>query len=118
MEIHLDLVGGLAGDMFIAALLDAWPAHEARVRQAIDATRGSCGVSCALVRHADHMLHGSRFEVFASAATATVADVVGRDSCALEGGADRGRGPTPCAANLPVIGGCRGACAWRTHRFG
>jgi uncharacterized protein (TIGR00299 family) protein len=76
LEIHLDLVGGLAGDMFIAALLDAWPEHEARVRQAIDATRGSCGVSCALVRHADHVLHGSRFEVFAPAPAVTVAKVI------------------------------------------
>jgi uncharacterized protein (TIGR00299 family) protein len=70
LEIHLDLVGGLAGDMFIAALLDAWPSHEARVRDAVDATRGPAAVSCALVRHTDAVLRGSRFDVFApSAAT-------------------------------------------------
>lgn len=32
-HIHLDAVGGVAGDMFVAALLDAMPASEARVRE-------------------------------------------------------------------------------------
>jgi pyridinium-3,5-bisthiocarboxylic acid mononucleotide nickel chelatase len=31
MEIHLDLLGGMSGDMFIAAMLDAFPQHEPRV---------------------------------------------------------------------------------------
>jgi uncharacterized protein (TIGR00299 family) protein len=72
LDIHLDLIGGLAGDMFIAALLDAWPEHETRVREAIEATRGPRPVSCVLVAHRDSVLRGSRFEVLA-ATTGTAA---------------------------------------------
>jgi uncharacterized protein (DUF111 family) len=35
MEIHLDPLGGIAGDVFIAAVLDAFPEHEERVYAAI-----------------------------------------------------------------------------------
>lgn len=31
ISVHLDAVGGIAGDMFVAAMLDAFPEHEARV---------------------------------------------------------------------------------------
>ncbi len=62
MEAHLDLLGGMAGDMFIAALLDAFPHHEPRVLEAIDAL-GRGGVECSLVPHADHVLRGRRFRV-------------------------------------------------------
>ena len=33
MELHLDLVGGLAGDMFVAAMLDLFPDLEAAVQR-------------------------------------------------------------------------------------
>jgi uncharacterized protein (TIGR00299 family) protein len=66
LEIHLDLIGGMAGDMFIAALLDAHPAHEGKVRDAIAATRGARHVTCNVLPHRDHILSGSRFEVLAS----------------------------------------------------
>jgi uncharacterized protein (TIGR00299 family) protein len=39
LAIHLDLVGGLAGDMFIAALVDALPALEAPVLAAVAAVQ-------------------------------------------------------------------------------
>ena len=39
LAIHLDLVGGLAGDMFVAALVDALPALEAPVLAALAALR-------------------------------------------------------------------------------
>ena len=53
-HVHLDAVGGVAGDMFVAALLDALPDLEARVRAdlaavlpraagRIDLTRGTSG---------------------------------------------------------------------------
>lgn len=51
--------------MFIAALLDAWPEHEARVHAAIEATRGPRSVSCVLRPHRDSQLRGSRFDVLA-----------------------------------------------------
>ena len=35
MFIHLDLVGGIAGDMFIAAVLDAWPNLTPKVFEAM-----------------------------------------------------------------------------------
>ncbi len=39
LAIHLDLVGGLAGDMFVAAMVDALPALEAPVLAAVEALR-------------------------------------------------------------------------------
>jgi pyridinium-3,5-bisthiocarboxylic acid mononucleotide nickel chelatase len=62
MELHLDLVGGLAGDMFIAAALDAFPQHERRVIQAIQAVTATSLV-CTLHAHRDHVLQGRRFTV-------------------------------------------------------
>ena len=62
MELHFDLVGGLAGDMFNAALLDAFPEHEPAVLAAIEACLGA-GVCCALTAHTDRVLRGRRFHV-------------------------------------------------------
>jgi hypothetical protein len=39
LAIHLDLVGGIAGDMFVAAMVDALPALRAPVLAALDAVR-------------------------------------------------------------------------------
>jgi uncharacterized protein (TIGR00299 family) protein len=39
LSIHLDLVGGIAGDMFVAAMVDAMPALEAPILQALAAVR-------------------------------------------------------------------------------
>ena len=63
MHIQLDPVGGIAGDMFAAAVLDAWPELEpplvaAFARAGLDAIAG-----IARVDHADHALAGSRFTV-------------------------------------------------------
>jgi uncharacterized protein (TIGR00299 family) protein len=63
LELHLDLVGGLAGDMFIAAVLDAFPQYEPRVIDAIGALSESCAVACSLHEHHDHVLRGRRFQV-------------------------------------------------------
>ncbi len=66
MQIHLDMVGGLAGDMFIAALLDAFPEHEARVLESIAALAEAFPVDCRLQKHTDSIVRGSRFRVEAS----------------------------------------------------
>jgi uncharacterized protein (TIGR00299 family) protein len=39
LSIHLDLVGGIAGDMFVAAMVDALPALEAPILEALAAVR-------------------------------------------------------------------------------
>ncbi len=61
--IHLDAVGGLAGDMFAAALLDArpdlWPACQA----AIAGLGLPKGVAASLTAHNDKVFRGARFQV-------------------------------------------------------
>ncbi|OWJ59084.1 LarC family nickel insertion protein [Inquilinus limosus] len=64
MELHLDPVGGLAGDMFIAALLDLFPEHEAGLRDSLARTGGLlAGVTARLAPHNDGVLAGRRFLV-------------------------------------------------------
>jgi uncharacterized protein (DUF111 family) len=64
VQVHLDLVGGLAGDMFAAALLDAFPEHEARVLAAVSgAFAGGESVTARLVSHGDGLFRGRRFLV-------------------------------------------------------
>ncbi|MBL8705223.1 MAG: LarC family nickel insertion protein [Rhodospirillales bacterium] len=63
LHIHFDPVGGMAGDMAIAALLDAFPQHEAGMLAAIRAAGLPEGWHVALVPHRDHALTGKRFLV-------------------------------------------------------
>ncbi|MGF6229136.1 uncharacterized protein (TIGR00299 family) protein [Inquilinus ginsengisoli] len=64
MELHLDLVGGLAGDMFIAAMLDLFPEHEAGLHGSLARTGGLlAGVTVRLTPHNDGVLAGRRFLV-------------------------------------------------------
>lgn len=63
MQIHLDPVGGVAGDMFAAALLDAWPELQAPLRTALAAAGLEQLVAVERLDHRDHALAGSRFAV-------------------------------------------------------
>ncbi len=49
--------------MFVAALLDTWPDHEARVHEALAAMTLPASLVARVVRHADHALTGTRFVV-------------------------------------------------------
>lgn len=62
-HIHLDAVGGVAGDMFIAAMADAFPHLREGVLAAVRAAGLPADVACAFEAHADHALNGSRFRV-------------------------------------------------------
>jgi uncharacterized protein (DUF111 family) len=44
LQLHLELAGGLTGDMFLAAVLDAFPQFEDRVAASIDAVEEPCRV--------------------------------------------------------------------------
>ena len=65
MDIHLDLLGGMAGDMFIAAMLDAFPRHEPRVNAAIACLAEHFPVAPNLVPHSDGVIRGRKFLVAA-----------------------------------------------------
>ena len=63
MHIQLDPVGGMAGDMFVAAMLDAFPPLEAVIQRAVRAAGLPDRFRCDLLPHADHALTGKRFLV-------------------------------------------------------
>jgi uncharacterized protein (DUF111 family) len=61
MDLHLNLSGGLTGEMFIAAVLDAFPRFERRVTAAIDALDADYPVVCSLVADSHNDITGHRF---------------------------------------------------------
>ena len=63
MHIQLDPVGGVAGDMFAAAVLDAWPELESPLVAALARAGLDAIATVERVDHADDALTGSRFAV-------------------------------------------------------
>lgn len=63
LELHLDPVGGIAGDMFAAAILDLRPDLEAGLKEALSLCPLITDVEVELVAHNDGVLAGRRFLV-------------------------------------------------------
>ncbi|MEM7057907.1 MAG: LarC family nickel insertion protein [Pseudomonadota bacterium] len=63
LHIHLDPVGGIAGDMFVAALLDTWPDLEGQVTAAVRSAGLDPAVCLSIDGHSDGTLTGRRFHV-------------------------------------------------------
>ncbi|CDX35722.1 conserved hypothetical protein [Mesorhizobium plurifarium] len=63
MHIHLDVLGGIAGDMFVAAILDAWPDLAEIVQQNLRLAGLEDDVEAVVRPHDDGVLTGSRFDV-------------------------------------------------------
>lgn len=63
MHIHLDPVGGIAGDMFAAAIIDLRPELAQELVDAFDAAGFSVQVRIRFEDHSDHALTGRRFVV-------------------------------------------------------
>ena len=69
MDIHLDPLGGWSGDMFVAALLDAFPEYWPRVQSTIASLNLGAEAECRLAPHRDDAFAGSRFLVGADRTT-------------------------------------------------
>ena len=65
LDIHLDPLGGLSGDMFVAALLDAFPEHWSHIQSTIASLNLGAEAECQLAPHHDHAFAGRRFLVAA-----------------------------------------------------
>jgi pyridinium-3,5-bisthiocarboxylic acid mononucleotide nickel chelatase len=63
MHLHFDPVGGAAGDMFIAALLHAFPEHRDGLFAAIRAAGVPRAIGLRLLEHTDAAMSGLRFDV-------------------------------------------------------
>ncbi len=62
-HLHLDLVGGLSGDMFIGALLDAFPEYTDSLQTVVEAAGFQDLVKLATTRADDGTLTGTHFRV-------------------------------------------------------
>ena len=67
MHIHLDLVGGLSGDMFISGMLDVFPELADGLNDVISTAGFEDLVSLSLAPKNDGILIGSHFTVKAAA---------------------------------------------------
>jgi uncharacterized protein (TIGR00299 family) protein len=63
MHIHLDAIGGIAGNMFIAAMLDLWPQHAPALTQALASAGFADIVDVMAAAKHDGVLQGTQFLV-------------------------------------------------------
>ena len=73
-RIHLEPIGGVAGDMFVAAVADAFPEHRAALLDQLVSLRMPVPASARLTLHRGGSLLGTRFVVKALAARARPAE--------------------------------------------
>ena len=64
-RIHLDPIGGIAGDMFVAALADTFPELVAGLLTEVNKLPLPPGATIRVIDHRDAVLNGRRFEVHA-----------------------------------------------------
>jgi uncharacterized protein (TIGR00299 family) protein len=105
MHIHLDAVGGVAGDMFIAAVLDAFPDLRDGMIEAIRSAGLPDEVHIGFAEHRDHALTGMRFRV-----------IEPRESTAFTGA--RHHSHTPFAEIRAQLQDCALAPAVKQHAIG
>ena len=99
-HLHLDALGGVAGDMFAASLLHADPEAAPDVVRHVGAV--AAGVSCRVVPHDDGVLTGCRFRVAVEGGADGHDHVAWRE---IRGGLDRAGLPDPVAARAIAIFG-------------
>ncbi len=63
MHLHLDAIGGIAGDMFAAALTDAFPGLRPGLLETLRQVGLPSEIACGFEAHNDGVLSGSRFTV-------------------------------------------------------
>lgn len=63
MHVHLDPVGGIAGDMFVAAILDAWPELGQELAYLLNLAGLPDTVTAAPRSYCDHGLQGTQYQV-------------------------------------------------------
>jgi pyridinium-3,5-bisthiocarboxylic acid mononucleotide nickel chelatase len=109
LDIHLDPLGGLSGDMFVAALLDAFPEYLPPVQSAIAALNLGAEAECRLSPHRDHFFAGSRFVVGADVSA-------GRRTIDSHGDPSHGHASGPLHAHTHAREGHGGHRAWADIR--
>lgn len=76
MHIHLDALGGVAGDMFVAAMLDAFPEFAKTVATNLGLVDLDDDVQCETCAHDDGVLAGHRFMVSKAKSASDAAEPV------------------------------------------
>ena len=108
MHIHLNPVGGIAGDMFVAAVLDLFPEFEEVMLQTLSRLPSLNNVKIGLERHSDSVLTGSRFSVDAPVANHHCAQYTDLDKNIVNSGLSSGAVET-ARAILEILAAAEGA---------